>query len=118
MENQSMLKHYLQMLDELIVRERTAIIYSKMEILEDIQQEKSTLLILLQHVDRVVDQETLELAIRIRKNNRRNELLLQSGLKLVRGLQKSVYRRRSLTYSAEGRSQHAGFSPRLLKRSI
>lgn len=118
MTKQSLLNQYLHLLDDLIVRERTAIIYSKMEMLESIQQEKSTLLILLQHVDLSVDEETIDLAVKIRENNKRNELLLQSGLKLICGLRKNINRRRSSTYSSGGRSEIPGFSPRILKRSI
>ncbi|MBU0946355.1 MAG: hypothetical protein KJ804_03175 [Proteobacteria bacterium] len=112
------LKHYLRVLDALIVRERTAIIYSQMKRLSIIQHEKKTLLLLMQQVERVVDQESLDLAIKIKRDNKRNELLLQSGLKLICGLRQNNNRRRSFAYSSAGSSLARGISPKILKREI
>jgi hypothetical protein len=118
MAKRSTLKQYLRVLDNLVTRERTAIIYAQMERLENIQHEKNTLLRMMQSVERVMDQESLDLAIKIRNNNKRNALLLHSGLKLICGLRQNVNRRRSLTYSSKGCSRNLAIRPKILKRSI
>lgn len=118
MEKQVPLKKYLDALDNLISRERTAIICLQMKRLERIQLEKKTLLLLMEQVERTMDQESLELAIKIKKNNKRNELLLQSGLTLIGGLQKKINQRRSYTYSVRGNSVNRGIDPRIVKGRI
>lgn len=118
MTTEPTLKQYLRMLDKLVKRERTAIIYSQMECLEDIQQEKNTLLVLMQNVDKIMDDENYDLAVKIRNNNRRNALLLKSGFKLIHSLRHDLNRRRSLTYSARGRSRHLAICPKILKQSV
>ncbi len=117
MENKSRLKQHLLALNNLVKRERTAIIYSQMKRLENIQHEKNTLLIMMQSVDKVMDQESFDLAVRIRKNNKRNALLLKAGFELIRGLRQDLNRRRSLTYSAKGCSRNVGICPKILKQS-
>ena len=118
MEKQSKLKKYLRILDNLVTRERTAIIYSQMDHLEKLQHEKNTLLVLIQSVDKVMDQETFDLAVRIKKANKRNALLLKAGFKLIRGLRQNVNRRSSFSYSSKGCPRISSISPRILKRSI
>jgi hypothetical protein len=118
MAKQSRLKQYLLILDNLIQRERTAIIYSQMDRLEKIQHEKNSLLIMMQNVEKVMDQESFDLAIKIKKNNRRNALLLKAGFKLIRTLRQDVNRRRSLTYSAGGHSRNLSICPKILKQRV
>ena len=118
MEKQVPLKKYLHALDNLICRERTAIIFLEMKRLERIQLEKKTLLILMQQVERTMDQESLELAIKIKNNNKRNELLLQAGLKLIGGLRQNINQRRSHTYSIGGEPVNRGIDSRIVKGRI
>lgn len=117
MTKQTTLKQSLLILDKLIRKERTAIIYSQMECLEKIQHEKNTLLIMMQNVDKVMDQESYDLAVRIKKNNRRNALLLKAGFKLIHSLRQDVNRRCSLTYSAQGHARNLSMCPKILKQS-
>lgn len=118
MNSSTPLQKNLQALNELLVRERAAITHLQMHKLDALQQEKTRLLLLLQQVEKPVDQECTSLISVIKKNNERNRLLLQSGLKLVRKLQDNVFRRLALTYAAHGRSLNIGDGPRLFSRSV
>ncbi len=112
------LKTTLQTLNDLLVKERAAITRLQMHHLEAIQQEKKRLLLLLQQAESPLDAESTRLIGTIKSNNERNRLLLQSGLKLIRKLQDTVFRRLALTYAAHGRSLAIGAGPRLLNRSV
>jgi len=112
------LNTHLQALDDLLVRERRAITHLRMQQLNEIQQEKTRLLTLLHQADQVIDHESTALIDCIKKNNHRNRMLLESGLKLIGRLQDNVFRRLALTYAAHGRSLTIGSGPRLLNRSI
>jgi len=112
------LNTHLQALDELLVRERRAITHLRMHQLDEIRQEKIRLLTLLGQAEQVVDNESTALIDCIKKNNHRNRMLLESGLKLIGRLQDNVFRRLALTYAAHGRSLAIGAGPRLLNRSV
>jgi len=117
--NQSLLlKDYLQTLNDLLTRERNAITHLRMEKLNTIQQEKSRLLAQLQYVTVPVDQEHNSLIQKIKINNEHNQLLLQSGLKLISKLKENVRRRLTLTYAARGSSLTIGVGPRIFNRSV
>ncbi|ADW17996.1 hypothetical protein Despr_1848 [Desulfobulbus propionicus DSM 2032] len=118
MDSGSSLNTFLLALNDLLLRERQAITHLRMAQLDEIQQEKTRLLKLLNRIKQPVDQESTELIGRIQANNERNRRLLESGLKLVRRLQDNVFRRLALTYAAHGRSLQIGAGPRLLSRSV
>jgi hypothetical protein len=111
------LNTHLQALDDLLVCERLAITHLRIQQLNKIQQEKTRLLTLFNQAEQVVDNEGIALIDRIKKNNLRNRMLLESGLKLIGRLQDNVFRRLALTYAAHGRSLTIGAGPRLLNRS-
>jgi len=116
-DNASMHAH-LQALNDLLVRERQAIIHLRMAQLDEIQQEKTRLLKLLYQAEQRVDDAGTGLIKSIKSNNERNRMLLESGLKLIGRLQDNVFRRLALTYAAHGRSLTIGGGPRLLNRSV
>ena len=118
MNSLATLKKNLQALNDLLIRERRAITHLQMHQLDAIQQEKTRLVALLQQAEKPVAQENTGLIGKIKANNERNRLLLQSGLKLIGKLQANVFRRLALTYAAHGRSLNIGAGPRLLNRSI
>lgn len=107
----------LQALNELLIRERRAIIQLRIDRLGAIQEEKIGLLKVLHQAQPPVDPGCTGLIIQIRTNNDRNRHLLQSGLKLIAKLQDNLFRRLALTYAAHGRSLQMGAGPRLLNRS-
>lgn len=111
------LKQNLQALDDLLVRERHAIIHLRVGQMDEIRQDKTQLLKLLHQVEQSVDEESTGLIKRIKVNNERNRMLLESGLQLIGKLQDNVFRRLALTYAAHGRSLSIGAGPRLLNRS-
>lgn len=110
------LLHNLQALDDLLVRERHAIIYLQVGHLDAIRQEKIRLLKVLQQAEQV-DAASIALIKRIKINNERNRMLLESGLQLISNLQDNVFRRLALTYAARGRSLTIGAGSRILNRS-
>ncbi len=118
MAKRSTLKHYLKVLDNLVTRERTAIIYGQMKSLENIQHEKNTCLIMMQNAERIMDDESYDLAVKIRKNNRRNAMLLKAGFTLIRTLRRDVSRRASITYSRKGQSQQLQICPKIMKQRV
>ncbi|WP_028582667.1 hypothetical protein [Desulfogranum japonicum] len=107
----------LTTLNELLVRERAAITHLQMQTLDGLQQKKAQLLNRLQEYDQPVDEETKKMIQRIQKNNERNRALLKSGLALLAGLQKNVFRKLALTYAAQGKKLHIDNGPRILERS-
>jgi hypothetical protein len=117
MNSSSILKETLQALNDLLVKERQAIIHLQMQRLDEMQQKKTRLLLLLHQADQSVDAESAGLIKSIKTNNERNRILLESGLKLISRLQDNVFRRLTLTYAAHGRSLAIGAGPRLLNRS-
>lgn len=118
MKPSSPLFNDLDALNNLLVRERHAITHLEMAQLNAIQQEKTALLMALQQAETPVSVEHTGMIAKIRANNERNRLLLQSGLKLIGKLQDKVFRRLTLTYAAHGRSLNIGAGPRILNRSI
>lgn len=106
----------LQALDDLLVRERHAIVYLQVNQLDAIQQDKIRLLKVLQQAEQV-DAASSTLVKRIKVNNERNRMLLESGLQLIAKLQDNVFRRLALTYAARGRSFTIGAGSRILNRS-
>jgi len=111
------LQRNLQALDDLLVRERHAIVYLQAGRMEAIQQEKIRLLKVLQQAEQV-DAASSDLIKRIKVNNERNRMLLESGLQLIAKLQDNVFRRLALTYAAQGRSLTIGAGSRILNRSV
>ncbi len=110
------LQSHLQELDDLLVRERHAIIHLRAGQMDAIQQEKIRLLKVLQQAGQV-DAASCDLIKRIKVNNERNRKLLESGLQLIAKLQDNVFRRLALTYAARGRSLTIGAGSRILNRS-
>lgn len=110
------LRNTLQALDDLLVRERNAIIYLRAGQMDAIQQDKIRLLKVLQQAKQV-DTASTALIKRIKVNNERNRKLLESGLKLIAKLQDNVIRRLALTYASHGRSLTIGAGSRILNRS-
>lgn len=109
---------HLRELNDLLVRERHAITHLRMPQLEEIQRRKTELLRRLRQVDHKVDGEAGMLIDMIRRNNDRNRVLLESGLRLIGRLQDNIFRRLALTYAAHGRSLVIEAGPRLLSRSV
>ena len=116
--SRSSLKKSLQTLNDLLIRERQAIIHLRMSQLGDLQREKTQLLKVLHQQEHAVDDEEKLVIRAIQINNERNRALLESGLRLVKRLQDNTFRSLALTYAARGRSLHIGAGPRLLSRSV
>lgn len=117
MDNSSLNKN-LQALNDLLVRERQAIIHLRMSQLVDIQCEKTALLKVLHQQENTVNDDEKTVIKAIKTNNERNRVLLESGLKLVKRLQDNTFRRLALTYAARGRSMQIGVGPRVLNQSV
>lgn len=118
MNSPSSRKTDLQALNDLLVRERQAITHLRMSQLGEIQQEKTRLLKMLQQRGDTVDDEEKSVITAIKTNNERNRLLLESGLQLIKRLQKTVFRNMALTYAPYGRALNIGVGPRMLNRSV
>ncbi|MBV5328540.1 MAG: hypothetical protein JZU65_13045 [Chlorobium sp.] len=102
MSESSTLNKNLQTLNSLLMKERMAIIHLQMSRLEGIRQEKIAVLKLMHQDEKVIDQECAALIDKIKINNDRNRILLQSGLRLINRMQANVFRRLALTYAPEG----------------
>nr|WP_320009563.1 hypothetical protein [uncultured Desulfobulbus sp.] len=111
------LKQSLQAFNDLLVRERRAIAHLRMSQLHELQHEKIELMKVLNQQEDAVDEEEKAVIESIKKNNERNRMLLESGLKLVKRLQDNTFRR-TLTYAPLGRSMQIGVGPRVLNRSV
>ncbi len=109
---------HLNDLNDLLIRERTAITHLQMDTLGRLQEEKIKLMHKLQDQQESVDDRAKDMIQSIQNNNERNRRLLKTGLTIVAGLQQNVFRKLALTYGAGGRSLHIDQSPRVLARSV
>ena len=117
MSNQLTLNDNLQALNTLLTQERLAIIHLQMRQLEGIREKKVQLIRQIQEDnDKDVDQKCAELIDDIKRNNDRNRLLLQSGLRVINRLQDNVFRSLALTYAPKG-ILHIRAGARIFSRS-
>ncbi len=116
MQQKSELFKHLQMLNDLLVRERNAITHLQMNRLATIQQEKTAILKKVAESGKCSDPECLKLATKVQTNNQHNRWLLESSLQLVDKLQQDVHRRMAITYAPHGRSLHIDTGPRIMNR--
>ena len=116
MDQNTEVAQYLRMLNELLIKERNAIIRLQMRRLAAIQQEKTAILKKIADSEKCNDAECLELAAKVQANNQHNRWLLKSSLQLVEKLQQDVRRRLALTYAPHGRSLHIDTGPRIMNQ--
>lgn len=110
------LRDNLQSLNTLLIQERLAIIHLQMRQLEGIREKKVQLIKEIQDNDKNIDQKCAELIEEIKRNNDRNRLLLQSGLRVINRLQDNVFRSLALTYAPKG-ILHIRSGARMFSRS-
>jgi flagellar biosynthesis/type III secretory pathway chaperone len=112
------LRKELQALNDLLIRERIAITNMQMDLLGEIQQNKTSLLLHIQQLDEPADHECRELAKQVQANNKRNGWLLRSGLKLIARMKTLTQRKLAVTYTAHGRSLNIDTGPKIIARRL
>lgn len=115
---QTTLRKQLEILNDLLIRERIAITNLQMDQLRNMQQDKTALLLAIGQIEETADAECRELARSVQANNKRNGWLLRSGLKLVARMQTLTRRKLVLTYTAHGRSLNIDGGPKILTRRL
>jgi len=108
----------LTTLNNLLIRERIAISQLKMEELAELQHHKTKLLEKIHSCKDEIDDNTRELAAKVKAGNRRNAWLLRTGLQLISHRQDNVRRRLALTYAPYGRTLQVDTSPKILDRRL
>lgn len=115
---QDTLYDLLQQLNELLIRERLAIIGLKMDLLSQLQTEKTDLLEQIHKNRNEIDDRCRELAARTKAGNRRNAWMLRTSLQLIARRKENVRRQLSLTYSPNGTAFNLDSTPRILTRRL
>ena len=117
MEKKASQKNDLHALNEILQRERAAIINLRMDRLHRIQQDKTRLLLQIRKNAQAPDNEELTLIRKIQTGIRHNDFLLKSGLKLVEKMQGEILSRTAFTYGGDAKTSGTGPVPRMLLRS-